>query len=636
MSNISLVGRAKNLDTSGNKYERVVTAIKSLVFGKETFLSLNNNTSITNQGLSSENEFLSSSLFLKRLVRNDYRGTGVFGCFGKKKWQTGIVWAAYDGDADPTNQNCICFDNELKVTFLCLSNNGNNLRYQGTVSNVRPGSGFKTIKELREHGANPIKQGDGYSWIALLAEANPLTEDSSWSTMVIRDIDFPLNSTGKYVDDSSSDFPSAASMPHAPSDRGAVGFYTKEPAYDPTDGSTVAGGNLLMALSRVKRFDVYQIWRGLKEGLGIDTQTIFLSGTDKTEADLPPSATLTSITDEIRSAFDKNSPVGWYNEMVTLWGRKKGSLLSVSLDISGLSPEDLIVNQKPTVEAIGNNGKDPACEFIYKQLNAHEWKIQGIKITTDTEGVRRIGSDSSGIKFIVDTGNTDKNSLLEGRIKAVLTPTDTSLLTERVLYNKLINIAGYMTTFKVPSSDLSTTLGVTNFTTPTQFDSYGVVQNLKSNSSGFVLGSDKGPNQSLEVSNLIDGRVRRTGSGNVPSTGMSVWKFSKASASNIVKTPPIGFIQSSATVLGVNPDFDITFTSKTGKVGIDFLLGEYVYIGNSSGASLYRFGSTVKRTSDAASGSDGQVEHIGTSNIQMNGINSSVNSVFGIKFVQLV
>ena len=193
-----------------------------------------------------------------------------------------------------------------------------------------------------------------------------------------------------------------------------------------------------------------------------------------------------------------------------------------------------------------------------------------------------------------------------------------------------------MVTFKVPSSDLSTTLGVTNFTTPTQFDSYGVVQNLKSNSSGFVLGSDKGPNQSLEVSNLIDGRVRRTGSGNVPSTGMSVWKFSKASASNIVKTPPIGFIQSSATVLGVNPDFDITFTSKTGKVGIDFLLGEYVYIGNSSGASLYRFGSTVKRTSDAASGSDGQVEHIGTSNIQMNGINSSVNSVFGIKFVQLV
>ena len=134
---------------------------------------------------------------------------------------------------------------------------------------------------------------------------------------------------------------------------------------------------------------------------------------------------------------------------------------------------------------------------------------------------------------------------------------------------------------------------------------------------------------------MIDARVRRTGSGNVPSTGMSVWKFSKASASNIVKTPPIGFIQSSATVLGVNPDFDATISSKTGKVGIDFLLGEYVYIGDTSGASLYRFSSTVKKKSTAPTGSDGQVHHIGRSNIQISG-NDSVTKLFGIKFVKLV
>ena len=643
MSNASLRGRAKQLDTAGNKYERVVTAIKDLVFGKETFLSLNNNTSITNQGLNSGNEFLSTSVFFKRLVRDDKRGTGVCGCFGKKVWKAGSVYDAFDGDDDPSNQNCIAYDDELKVTFLCLNNEANNLANQGIVSNVRPGSGSKTIKELREHGANPITQGDGYTWIALLAEANPLIEDTSWSTMVIRDIDFPLNSTGKYVDDASSDFASAASMPHAPTDRGAVGFYAIGPTYDPTDGSSVSSGGLLMALSRVKRFDVYQIWRGLKEGLGIDTQTLFLSGTDKTEDDLPSSITLTSTSDEIRAAFDRNSPIGWYNEMVTLWGRKKGSLLSVSLDISSLSPEDLIVNQIPTVEAIGNKGTDPGCEFIYRQINAHEWKIKGIKITTDIEGVRRIGSDNTEVKFIVDTGDTTKNNILEGRIKATLTPTTTSLLDETILYSRLINIAGYMVSFRVPSSELNNTLDYANQTNQLNYNSYGIVQDIKTNSGNRPIGKDKGPNESVVLSNLWVSRVRAEASDVSIVPGMSVWKTSKA-GSSVVKTPPLGYIQTATQNLSGVPigkkEYYITWTSKTGQLGVDWNYSPSIpiYVGDSSGASLYTFQETIKKAegSAAPSGEFGKVNHVGKSKIQMSGINSSVDSVFGVKFVQLV
>jgi len=639
MSNITSTGRANTLDTSGDKFNRVLDAIESVVFKKETFLSLNNNNPVTekNQSIKSSNEILDSSVFMKRLPRNDDRGNGVVGCFGKKKWQKGTQYNAFNGEIDPSNQNCIAFDNELKVTFLCLSNNKNNLKNTPVVSNVRPGSLFSTLKNLREHGANPIKTSDGYTWLALLPEKNPLIEDSSWSTMIIRSIDFPQNSTGKFIDDSLSDFASAVSTPDTATTIGTVGFYAKQDTFDPTDGTTVSAGSLLLSASRVKRFDVYQLWKGLTRGLGIETETRFISGESTTESELPSSISLTSLHDEIESAIDVNSPLGWYNHMVNLWSRKLGSLLSVTLDTSGLSSEFLRVTQIPTISTVGNKGTNPSCEFIYRQINEQQYEIQGVKIATDiATGNLNIGSGNTNVKFTVNTGDTSKDFTLENRLSAVLTPTDASLLDETILYNRLINIAGYMIAYKVPSSELKSTLAVANSTTPLKFDSYAILENLKDNTNKFKLGSNKAPNENAAFSNLFDVKVRRSSGGNVPTSGMAVWKADKGTASSIVKTPPLGYIQSAKTVVGVNPDFFITFSSKTGEINTDFIFRGDVFIGDSSGASLYTLLSTTKKLTDASSGSSANVLHVGTSKIDFAGINNSNDAVFGVKFVQLV
>jgi hypothetical protein len=637
MSNITPTGRANTLDTSGDKYGRVLDAIENRIFKKETFLSLNNNNPVTekNQSLKSTNELLDSSIFMKKLPRNDKRGNGAFGCFGKKKWQAGVEYNMFDGDGDPSNQNCIAFDNELKVTFLCLSNNKNNLKNKPVVSNIRPGSQFSNLKNLREHGANPIQTSDGYTWIALLPEAHPLIEDSSWSTMIIREIDFPQNSTGKFVDDSLSDFKSAVSTPDTATTLGTVGFYAKQATFDPTDGTTVSAGSLLLSASRVKRYDVYQLWKGLTKGLGIETETRFISGESTTETNLPSSITLTSLHDEIESAIDVNSPLGWYNHMVNLWKKKTGSVLSVTLDTSGLSDDFLRVTQIPTISAVGNKGTNPTCEFIYRQINEQQYEIQGVKISTDiATGNLDVGSGNSNVKFTVNSGDTGKNSTLENRLSAILTPTDESLLDETVLYNRLINIAGYMIAYKVPSSEINTTLSVANSVTPLKFDSYSILENLTDDTNNFKLGSNTSENENQNISNLFDALVRRSGGGNTPISGMSVWKADKGTASSIIKTPPIGYIQSAKIKTGVNPDFFITFTSKTGKIGTDFTFPSgQIYIGDSSGASLYTFQSATKKSTGAPSGSSANVLHVGTSNVDFSGIN---NSVFGVKFIQLV
>jgi hypothetical protein len=610
----------KILNTGTNKYQSAFRQMQRAIYSDNTYISLNANTLTTDvkNDLENLNEFWMTSCYLHRVVRDDYRL-----CFPRRDWKKSTIYDRFNSEEAPQTQNSYVFDPNIGdgVLFMCVGNNEFNRTDIRTASVIRPSAGYENVNDLP---TDVIQQADGYSWIALAQSDNRFT-DSNWISLEVRDgISFFGGDQQTYIDDGVTlgPFKTAICSPHDPGKTGAAGFYPVSNSYDQTSESEVDSGNVLYSVGNIERFDAFKMQQALKIS-GVDTKVEFVAGsTAGSTGELPNTTSVISIEEQINnSPFSDSSPLGWYNKKIQGWKSKAGSVEMIYLNTAGLSASALIVDgiTAPSVSAKGN-GDSPTVEFILRKINENKTEIKGVKVSTDlATGSRLVGKDNTRVEFVVsDTGNDDA---IENALRAFITPYN-GLLTEENLYGSIVPVNSFMMTTQIEESEITDELdnGSANVSSPTSFDSYGLVvnplgfTNVSDISYKRELGLDLPPNTKESIGNLIVADITPPSGQPALVAGMLIYDAAPKVTGTSPRGELIGIIQAveSPSPVSGNQHAAIS-TSKESK----FTNGATYFVG--SGASFRVFTQASKASKITTAPQSGTLMHIGKSNFDISG-----------------
>ena len=623
----------KILNTGTNKYQSAFRQMQRAIYSDNVYVSLNANTLTTTvrNDLDNLNQFWMTSCYLDRVVRDNYRL-----CFSRRDWQKSNVYDRFDPTKEPQEQNCYVFDPTIGdgVLFLCVGNNQFNRSDISTASVYKPSTGYTSVDSLP---STVIELDDGYSWIAL-AQSDTRFTDSNWISLEIRDgISFFGSDTGVYVDDglTLSDFKTAVSSPFNPGDMGAAGFYPVLNSYDQTEADEVESGDVLYSFGNILRFDVFKMQQALKIS-GIDTQINFVTGgTSGATASLPNSITIKSIYEQIKnSPFSSTSPLGWYNDKVSQWSDKAGSVEMVYLDMTDIKKSDLIVNgiTRPSISVKGN-GTSPEAEFIVARINDNTWEIRGAKISTNLATNERIvGKDNTRVEF--EVSDTQNNDSFENALRGLITPYG-GLLTEDNLYGQIIPVNAFMMSKTIDEDKITSEVDFTagKITGPRIFDSYGLIVDAKgftdtsNNTYERELGLDLPPNKEESIGNLIFADLTPSSGTPVLTAGMLIYEGNPKVGGTAPRGELLGIVQAVESPQPLAARYVAISTSNTS----NFTNGSTFYIG--SGSSFSLFTQSTKATKVAATPLTGTIMHIGNSRFD---ISSGTKKRISIKYITRV
>ena len=558
----------KILNTGTNKYQNALREMLRSIYSDNIYISLNANTlsSNVNNSLQSLNEFWMSSVFMQRVVRDNYRL-----CFPRNNWVKSTIYDRYNPEKDPSIQNSVIFDEKIGngVLFLCVGNNEHNRTDIATASVYRPSEGYASVSDLP---SDVITQADGYKWIAL-AQTDLRFTDSAWVSLEIRDgISFFGSDEGRYVDDglTLANFKEAVCGGVSFGATGAANFYPVENSYHQTSSAEVSSGSILFNVQNIERFDAFSFQQALKLS-GNNTQVRFDSGNSL--GALPSTITPITIDEQItNSPFTVSSPLGWYNKKVIEWGLKAGSVEMVYLDprAGGLSKSDFLFTgtSAPTIVAHGN-GEAPTVEFITRKINDSTWEIRGVKIST----------------------NLNTNQRLVGKNNTVVE-------------------------YEVTNTDITTTLDYTaeNVSSPTAFDSYALVVDAKNSSDNRELGLDLPPNKTEFLDNLIIADFTPSSGSLTVGAGDLIYEALPSIAEDTPVGQLIGIVQAGEDPIPLAAPRYLAFTASD---PTKFGSGTGVYIGSGTNFVLATQSSSSKAPD--AKPLTGTIIHMGISNFDISG-----------------
>lgn len=622
--------RRRILNTGTNKYQSAVRQMQRAIYSDNVYVSLNARsiTTAINNDLANINAFWMCSCFMQRIVRDNYRL-----CFFRTNWQKSTIYDRYDPQQDAATQNCYVFDPTIGdgVLFLCVGNNQYNRTDIRTASTIKPSAGYVNVNQLP---TDVIIQEDGYAWIAL-AQSDPRFTDSSWTSLEVRDgINFFAADRGNYVNDgvTLANFKAAVCSPFSAGETGAAGFYPVENSYNQTNESEVSAGNLLYSVGNMERFDAFKFQQSLKIA-GTDSQIRFVTGsTTGATASLPASTTIIPLYEQIvNSPFTTSSPLGWYNEQINGWKAKAGSVEMVWLDTAGISASRFLVGgtAEPSISAKGN-GTSPSAEFITRRINESTWEIQGVKISTDlSTGDRLVGKDNTNVEFVVT--NTNNDNLFEEALRTFITPYG-GLLTEENLYGPIIPVNSFMTSVTINESDITNTLdnAAAGISSPTAFDSYGLVVNAQNYSNSRELGLDLPPNKTEFLRNmLVADFTPSSGAPNI-SVGDLIYETTPSVTGSAPRGDLIGIIQAIEIPAPISGNAHAGF-STVKPTALD--TGKEVSIGRGSSFKTFTVASSAASKTADTKALTGTIMHIGKSNFD---ITSGSQKRISIKYITRV
>jgi hypothetical protein len=625
MSNIR-----KILNTGTNKYQNAVREMKRSIYSDNVYVSLHANSLSSNidNTLESLNEFWMSSVFMQRVVRDNYRL-----CFPRVNWVRSEQYDRYNPEENPQTQNCVIFDDKIGdgVLFLCVGNNIHNRTDYANSSVYRPSFGYTSVEDLP---SGVIEHADGYRWIAL-AQTDVRFTDSSWVSLEVRDgISFFGSDEGNYIDDGVTllDFKTAVAGGSASGisfgQTGAVNFYAVNNEYDQTGSSEVASGAILFSTQNMERYDAFLFQQALKLK-GNDTQIRFDSG--NSSGALPSTITPIPLYDQIvNSPFSVTSSLGWYNKRVREWEDKSGSVEMVYLDpkAGNLSGTDFRFTglTAPAITAKGN-GTSPTVDFITSKINDNTWEIRGVEVTTNlSTNERNVGINNTRIEFKVE--NTDNNLGFENSIKYLLTPYG-GLLKEENLYGPIIPVNAFMMNVTINESDLTSTLdhSSANISSPTSFDAYSLIVDAKNYSNTRELGLDLPSNKTEFLDQTLVADFSFSGAVAV-SAGDLIYVNNPTVTTGKARGDLVGIVQSVESPLPAASPTQIQFTTTKPElfnIGADFFIG--------TGTSFKTYNQDTETKATDAKPLTGTVVHMGKSSFDLS---SATTKRITIKYITRV
>jgi len=625
MSNIR-----KILNTGTNKYQNAVREMKRAIYSDNVYVSLHANSLSSNvdNTLESLNEFWMSSVFMQRVVRDNYRL-----CFPRVNWTKSEQYDRYNPEENPQTQNCVIFDDKIGngVLFLCVGNNIHNRTDYANSSVYRPSFGYTSVADLP---SGVIEHADGYRWIPL-AQTDVRFTDSAWVSLEVRDgISFFGSDEGNYIDDGVTllDFKTAVAGGSASGisfgQTGAVNFYAVNNEYDQTASSEVPSGSVLFSTQNMERYDAFLFQQALKLK-GNDTQIRFDSG--NSSGALPSSITPVPLYDQIvNSPFSVTSPVGWYNKRVREWEDKAGSVEMIYLDpkAGNLSGTDFRFTglTAPSIEAKGN-GTSPVVDFITTKINDNTWEIRGVEVTTNlSTNERNVGVGNTRIEFVVE--NTDNNLGFENSIKYLLTPYG-GLLKEENLYGPVIPINSFMMNVTIDENDIETTLdrAASNISSPTQFDAYSLIVDAKNYANDRELGMDLPANKTEFLDQTLVADFSFSGV-TIPAAGDLIYEGNPKIGTGVSRGSLLGVVQTIESPAPPLSPYNIQFTTSQPSA---FGSGKTFYIGSGTSFKEYTQVTTTKNPDVKAL--TGTVVHMGKSSFDLS---SATTKRITIKYITRV
>tara|TARA_R110001606_G_scaffold20229_5_gene72952 strand:+ start:1640 stop:3517 length:1878 start_codon:yes stop_codon:yes gene_type:complete len=620
----------KILNTGTNKYQNAVREMKRSIYSDNVYVSLHANSISSNidNTLESLNEFWMSSVFMQRVIRDNYRL-----CFPRVNWTKSEQYDRYNPEENPQTQNCVIFDDKIGdgVLFLCVGNNIHNRTDYANSSVYRPSFGYTSVADLP---SGVIEHADGYRWIPL-AQTDTRFTDSTWVSLEVRDgVSFFGSDEGNYIDDGVTllDFKTAVAGGSASGisfgQTGAVNFYAVNNEYDQTASSEVASGAVLFSTQNMERYDAFIFQQALKLK-GNDTQIRFDSG--NSSGALPSTITPIPLYDQIvNSPFSVTSPVGWYNKRVREWENKAGSVEMVYLDpkAGNLSGTDFRFTglTAPSIEAKGN-GTSPTVDFITTKINDNTWEIRGVEVTTNlSTNERNVGINNTRIEFQVE--NTDNNLGFENSIKYLLTPYG-GLLKEENLYGPVIPVNAFMMNVTIDETDISTTLETTasGIISPTQFDAYSLIVDANNYANDRELGLDLPANKTEFLDQTLVADFSFSGV-TPPKPGDLIYEGNPKIGTGVARGALLGIVQTIENPAPVSSPYNIQFTTSQPDA---FGSGKSFYIG--SGTSFKAFSQITATKNPDAKALTGSVVHMGKASFDLS---SATTKRITIKYITRV
>ena len=232
-------------------------------------------------------------------------------------------------------------------------------------------------------------------------------------------------------------------------------------------------------------------------------------------------------------------------------------------------------------------------------------------------GSRLVGKDNTRVEFVVsDTGNDDA---IENALRAFITPYN-GLLTEENLYGPIVPVNSFIMSTQIPESDITGELdyGSANVSSPTSFDSYGLVVNpmgyTKSNYTyERELGLDLPTNKTEALGNLIYADLTPSSGAANLIPGMLIYEAAPKTGGTAPRGELIGIIQAVESGYLSGAQYAAISTAKASK----FTNGATFYVGSDSSFKL--FTQTAKATKITVTPLTGTLMHIGQSNFDISG-----------------
>ena len=432
-----------------------------LFLGGYTAHSTNTNTTYDRNIISNEISIV------KRIKRND-----VVPVIQRVDWTSGTPYNYFNskqGNVEDASYAYYALASN-GIVYLCLSNNDKNrsdLSLQ-VASTTEPA-----------HSVGIQKYSDGYTWMALFKIDYTLSKflTSNWIPVPILENLFSEFNTGNSLNGLATDIcGSSAGV------LGACCLYNKRKEYDPITSLEITGGNLFDCFSSIPCYRCKEISDAL------DKERVFIQGATCASC---------SATTEIQTLIEKiDANSGNYAKNSTIISQRNiqedsetndGRLLSAFIDLSGITPSDLITTEQNPVVDLNNGGTDgdvrlSTYPIIDPDERTKKYVIDGIFVDKPGKGYHTVDP------YVEPAGNSIA-STLSSRL-FINVDTKGSLSKDLV---EILNVNKLLTKVCLTSDEIE---AVNSKAEHYKFSRFGILQQVK-DSNGRIIGQGLNTNEGV-------------------------------------------------------------------------------------------------------------------------------------------